>query len=77
MNDLSRIKFLCRRGMKELDVLLQRYLDRHYASDTPEQQWTFLRLLEREDPDIWAWIVGQTEAPSQFADVIARLQRHD
>jgi antitoxin CptB len=77
MNDLSRIRFLCRRGMKELDVLFQRYLDHRYAAATPEEQAVFLRLLECEDPDIWAWIVGQTPPPVQFADVIDRLQRHD
>jgi len=76
MSDLSRIRFLCRRGMKELDVLLDGYLTRHYAAATSEQQWDFLRLLEREDPDIWAWIVGQTPPPAQFADVITRLQRN-
>ncbi|GAC1625337.1 MAG: FAD assembly factor SdhE [Nevskia sp.] len=76
MSDLSRIKFLCRRGMKELDVLLQNFLERHYAQASPEEQWNFLRLLEREDPDIWAWIVGQTPPPAPFADVVARLQRN-
>jgi antitoxin CptB len=77
MNDLSRIRFLCRRGMKELDVLFQRYLDNRYAAAAPEEQRVFLRLLECEDPDIWAWIVGQVPPPEPFADVIARLQRHD
>lgn len=76
MSDLSRIRFLCRRGMKELDVLLQGYLERHYANASPEEQWTFLRLLEREDPDIWAWVVGQTAPPPPFAHVIAELQRN-
>lgn len=76
MSDLARIRFLCRRGMKELDVLLEGYLARHYASDSQDQQWAFLRLLEREDPDIWAWILGQTPTPAPFADVIARLQRN-
>lgn len=76
MSDLSRIKFLCRRGMKELDVLFTGYLERHYERASPDEQWTFLRLLEREDPDIWAWVVGQTEAPPQFAHVVAELQRN-
>ncbi len=76
MSDLSRIRFLCRRGMKELDVLFGGYLSRRYANATTEQQETFLQLLQREDPDIWAWVVGQTPPPALFADVIAELQRN-
>ena len=76
MSDIARLRFLCRRGMKELDVLMQGYLERHYEKASPDEQWAFLRLLEREDPDIWAWIVGQTPAPAPFADVVARLQRN-
>ena len=77
MTDLARLRFLCRRGMKELDVLFGGFLDRHYATATPEEQWVFLRLLECEDPDLWGWIIGQTLPPTEYAHVIERLQRND
>ena len=66
-----------RRGMKELDVLLERYFRRHYETSPPDQQAAYQRLLEREDPEIWLWVVGQQEPPPEFADVIAALRRHD
>jgi antitoxin CptB len=31
MTELSRLRWLCRRGMKELDVVMSRYLEQHYA----------------------------------------------
>jgi antitoxin CptB len=66
-----------RRGMKELDVLLERYFRRHYETASPQEKAAYARLLEREDPDIWLWVVGQREVPAEFADVIAALRRHD
>ena len=66
-----------RRGMKELDVLLEHYFRRHHETAPPEEKAAFERLLEREDPEIWLWVVGQQEPPPEFADVIAALRRHD
>jgi antitoxin CptB len=72
--DLSRLRFLCRRGMKELDVLFTRWLERRYPAASPDERWIFVRLLEREDPELWSWIVGQTEPPIDVADVITQLR---
>ncbi len=66
-----------RRGMKELDVLLERYFRRHSETASAAEREAFARLLEREDPEIWLWVVGQQDPPAEFADVIAALRRHD
>ena len=71
------LKWRQRRGMKELDVLLERYFRRHHETASPEEKAAFERLLDREDPEIWLWVVGQQPAPPEFADVIAALRRHD
>lgn len=77
MTDLARIRFLCRRGMKELDVLFTGWLDRRYPTASAADRWTFLRLLECEDPELWAWIVGQSAPPPAYADVVDQLRRND
>jgi len=66
-----------RRGMKELDVLLERYYHRHYENASTEDKAAFDRLLDREDPEIWLWVVAQEAPPAEFVNVIAALQRHD
>ena len=66
-----------RRGMKELDVLLERYYNRHYESASAADKAAFDRLLDREDPEIWLWVVSQEAPPAEFVNVIAALQRHD
>lgn len=74
----TRLRWLCRRGMKELDVLVTRYLDRRYASAPPAERSAFMRLLETvEDPDLWSWAMGYAPVPDEFADVVEKLCRHD
>jgi antitoxin CptB len=62
--------------MRELDVLLESYLSRSFDQAAAAEQAAFLQLLEREDPDIWAWLIGHAQPPAELADVIFRLQHH-
>lgn len=57
--DLGRLRWRARRGMKELDVLLARWLDRYGPGATPAQLEAFERLLAREDPELMPWLLGR------------------
>ena len=72
--DRGRIRWRCRRGMRELDVLLENYLNRHFDQAATPEQAQFLLLLDQEDPDIWAWLIGHAQPPAELANVILRLQ---
>ena len=54
INDLSRIKWRCRRGTKELDFLLLNYFNQKYKAAAEEDQRIFLDLLELQDPKLIA-----------------------
>lgn len=54
----ARLKWACRRGMLELDVLFMPFVDEAYDDLTAEQQTTFERLLTEQDPDLFAWFLG-------------------
>lgn len=72
-----RLRWLLRRGMKELDVMVTRYYERHYASAPPPERAAFERLLETaEDPEIWSWAMGYAPVPAEYADVVERLRLH-
>ncbi len=77
MTENSRLKWLLRRGLKELDVLFERYHARRYGSAGPEERAAFARLLECEDPEIHQWILNQAAVPPEFESVIQQLRRHD
>ncbi|MEF8833753.1 MAG: succinate dehydrogenase assembly factor 2 [Halofilum sp. (in: g-proteobacteria)] len=74
--DRARLRWLCRRGMKELDELLLRFLERELDDRPAAEQATFARLLECEDPELYALICGRIQAEDPVkADVLARIRR--
>ena len=59
MSEMSRLRWLCRRGMKELDVVLVRYLDNTYESATTLEQDQFREILQMPDPDLYNLLLGR------------------
>jgi antitoxin CptB len=53
--DDKRLKWRCRRGLLELDIVLQRFLERHPVDPL------FAELLELPDNDLWDIIIGRSE----------------
>jgi len=60
VSSLSKLRWRCRRGMRELDVVLLRFLDESYASLDEEDKVGFQQLLECQDPDILAYLTGRS-----------------
>lgn len=54
----ARLKWACRRGMLELDVLFMPFVDEAYDHLSAKQQTVFERLLTEQDPDLFAWFMG-------------------
>jgi antitoxin CptB len=64
--------------MRELDVVLQRYLERCYANAPRAEQQAFELLLEEQDPQLLAYLMGRERPQDQHqAHVIARLTDPD
>ena len=78
MNDeaeLRRLRWRSRRGMRELDQLLNRYLDQAWATDSEAQRGVFLMLLDTEDDILWHWFMGhETPADVEVASFVARIR---
>jgi len=71
--ELKRLRWRCRRGMRELDQLMLRYLDRAWAQDSDAQRGVFLQLLDGEDDKLWRWFMGY-ESPEN-AEIAALVER--
>jgi len=73
--DEKRLRWLLRRGMKELDVMVMRYHAHRYATAPAGERAAFVRLLTTaEDPDIWAWTMGYAPVPDEYAALLAQLR---
>ncbi|MGH8610880.1 MAG: succinate dehydrogenase assembly factor 2 [Gammaproteobacteria bacterium] len=61
MTSIDRLRWRCRRGMRELDIVLERFLDRRYHQLTEADQLRFAELLDQADQDIMAWLLGTAQ----------------
>ena len=54
----ARLKWACRRGMLELDMLFIPFVEEAYDDLPTTDQFTFERLLTCQDPELFAWFMG-------------------
>ncbi len=64
--ELRKLRWRCRRGMRELDQLFERWLDREWRQSPSGERGVFLQLLACEDDKLWRWFIGH-EVPEDAA----------
>lgn len=74
-----KLRWACRRGMLELDILLAPFVEDGYDALSLEQKQIFEQLLACDDPDLFAWFMGHGKAANpaiqQMVDTIVRRVR--
>jgi antitoxin CptB len=71
----GRLAWRCRRGMKELDVLLTRYLRERWHAANSAERALFEQILELPDPQLAAYLLGRERAPdSTLQSMLDRLR---
>jgi antitoxin CptB len=76
MAEMSRLRWLCRRGMKELDIVLTRYLDERYADSSDAEQALLRQLLQMPDPDLYDLLLRRTRTDdAELARLLQVLRR--
>ena len=67
--DRDRLRWKCRRGLLELDIVLERYLRRH-----PEDG-ELTQILDLPDNDLWDIVAGRSDNYlPHLKDLVARLR---
>lgn len=56
-----KLRWQCRRGMLELDVLLGNFLENAYANLPTKEQELFVKLLACSDQDLFMWLTGKDQ----------------
>ena len=70
---MARIRWQCRRGMRELDELLLGYLEQRYEAAGNAEKAAFQSLLALPDPDLVAYLLQQRTHPPELSVVIQKL----
>jgi len=58
IDNKPRLRWACRRGMLELDVLFMPFVEEAYDDLSVENKAIFERLLVCQDPELFAWFMG-------------------
>ena len=73
--DVRRRKILFRawhRGIREMDLIMGRFADAEIATMPEPDLDEFERLIEVPDRDLFRWITGEDEAPSNYDTAVFR-----
>ncbi len=75
MGDLDRVRWRCRRGLLELDLILKHFLENHFDGLDARQRDLFNQLLEEADNDLLDWALGRGEPRDQRYLPVVELLR--
>jgi antitoxin CptB len=74
--ELSQLRWRCRRGMLELDLLLNTFLDKEYESLTIQQSELFETLLDYPDQVLFDLLMDKMQASDDgIAKLIKRIRK--
>lgn len=75
MKEFERARWRCRRGLLELDIVLQRFMDQHYSQLNEDGHLQFERLLALPDNDLWDLITArQVNTDDNLQQILELLQ---
>ena len=67
----ARLLWRCRRGIKEMDIILQEFINVSYDQLNDEDKNAFSKLLDEQDLDILNWIMGKDKpANDRLSNII-------
>ena len=74
MADHDRIRWRCRRGLLELDLVLKAFLERRFEHLDAEQRCLFDELLDEPDNDLLDLALGRQEPTPRYRAVVEMLR---
>lgn len=71
--ELERARWRCRRGLLELDIVLQRFMDERYSQLDAAGLRQFDTLLDLPDNDLWEMIALRNEVEDRNLQPVLHL----
>jgi antitoxin CptB len=76
MTEYSELKWRCRRGMLELDILLNSYLDKNYSTMSQQQGDLFGEVLDYPDQVLFDLLLGNMQSSdARVNKLVSEIQR--
>ena len=74
MAEYDRIRWRCRRGLLELDLVLERFLAQRFDRLDADERSLFDELLDAPDNDLLDMALGRTEPAPRYRAVVEMLR---
>jgi antitoxin CptB len=71
----EQLRWQCRRGMLELDFVLERFLDEHFEAAEKDERVLFAALLTAQDPELQTWLLNGVAHPDAAYHALIRKIR--
>lgn len=72
---IDRLRWRCRRGMLELDLMLGGFLQQRYAGLSSAEQQAFEKLLTLPDTNLAACLQGQENPPQELEEIVRKIRQ--
>jgi antitoxin CptB len=72
--ELNRMRWAARRGMLELDLVLEPFVNARYAGLDEDDRQRFQQLMLCEDQDLFSWFLRREQpADQELADIVKQI----
>jgi len=72
---MERLRWRCRRGLLELDIVLGRFIETQYHRLGDTEKMLFEVMLDMPDNPLWDMIAGRTDAENNEQQALLELIR--
>lgn len=74
----AKLKWHCRRGMLELDLILNRFVENHLDKLSDTQLEVFEELLHCTDPELFSWLMGyERPIDKELGEIVEYIKLQD
>tara|TARA_Y100000782_G_C10030677_1_gene200948 strand:+ start:153 stop:383 length:231 start_codon:yes stop_codon:yes gene_type:complete len=71
---ISEVRWKCRKGIREVDILFSKYMEEVYRDLTPEQQKIFIEFIQQDTYEILDILINNKSFDTKFANIVDALK---
>jgi|TARA_B100001996_G_scaffold158320_1_gene120694 antitoxin CptB len=71
---ISKLKWRCRKGVRELDILLSKYIETSYSVLPTKEKDIFLEFIEKDTYEILDILTNKKNSNEKFTNIVEALK---
>jgi antitoxin CptB len=71
---ISEVRWKCRKGIREIDILLSKYMEEIYQDLVDEQQEIFIEFIQQDTYEILDILVNNKSFDTKFINLVGALK---